>query len=198
MFGLYRRHQKHCPHLFKGREHLRCPCPLWIDGRMNGERIHRALGTTDWQKAQQIVREWEADGGLVPGHLRPPQRMTLEEAWQRFLADLGARNLHTSTVRKYRLLSRQMTEFACQHRLRFLQQFDLPALSEFRATWHESPLTRSKKLERFALSSVLLKRALGWTKIQRANLKDRKCRFAPRCRLHGKRWSGSWELWTRT
>jgi integrase len=115
---------------------------------MDGERIHKALGTTDWQKAQQIVREWEAEGGLLPGHLRPHQRMTVEEAWQRFLADLGARNLHASTVRKYRLLSRQMTEFARQHRLRFLQQFDLPTLSEFRATWQESPLTRSKKLER--------------------------------------------------
>jgi integrase len=74
--------------------------------------------------------------------------MTLEEAWKRFLADLGARNLHPSTVRKYRLLSRQMTEFAREQRLRFLQQFDLPTLSEFRATWQESPLTRSKKLER--------------------------------------------------
>lgn len=115
---------------------------------MDGERIHKALGTSDWQKAQQIVRDWEAEGSLLPGDLRPPQRMPLEEAWQRFLADLAARNLHASTVRKYRLLSRQMTEFACQHRVRFLQQFDLPTLSEFRAGWHESPLTRAKKLER--------------------------------------------------
>jgi site-specific recombinase XerD len=29
-----------------------------------------------------------------------------------------------------------------------LNSFDLPTLSEFRATWHENPLTRSKKLER--------------------------------------------------
>ncbi len=115
---------------------------------MNGERIHKALGTADWQKAQQIVRDWEAESILLPGHLSPPQRMTLAEGWRRFLADLVARDLHSSTVRKYRLLSRQMTEFASQHRLRFLQQFDLPALSGFRARWHESPLTRSKKLER--------------------------------------------------
>jgi integrase len=115
---------------------------------MKGERIHKALGTANWETAQRKVREWEAEGSLLPGHLSPPQRMTLEVAWQRFLADLGARNLHASTVRKYRLLSRQMTEFACQHRLRFLQQFDLPTLSEFRARWQESPLTRAKKLER--------------------------------------------------
>lgn len=121
---------------------------MWVDGRINGERIHKALGTSDWQEAQQIARDWEAEGSLLPRHSRPPQRVTLEEAWKRFFADLGTRNLHPSTLRKYRLLSRQMTEFASQHRLRFLQQFDLPTLSEFRASWHESPLTRSKKLER--------------------------------------------------
>jgi integrase/recombinase XerD len=147
MLGIYRRHQRSCPHLPKGRNHLRCPRPLWVDGRMNGERIHRALGTADWQKAQQLVREWEAEGSLLSGHSCPAQQMTLDEAWKRFLADLGARNLHPSTVRKYRLLSRQMTEFACEQRLRFLHQFDLPTLSEFRTRWQESPLT-SKKLER--------------------------------------------------
>lgn len=115
---------------------------------MNGERIHRALGTSDWQEAQQIVRDWEAEGSILPVHLPATQRMTLEGAWQRFLADLEARNLHASTVRKYRLLSRQMTEFSWERKLRFLQQFDLPALSEFRAKWQESPLTRVKKLER--------------------------------------------------
>jgi len=125
-----------------------CSCRLWVDGRRNGERIHKALKTADWDTAQKIVRDWEADGTFLPGHSPPPERMTLEGAWRRFLADLVARNLHASTVRKYRLLSRQMAEFASQRRLRFLQQFDLPTLSEFRATWHESPLTRSKKLER--------------------------------------------------
>jgi site-specific recombinase XerD len=115
---------------------------------MNGARIHESLGTADWQKAQQIVREWEANGNHLPALTRAPQQITLEEAWRCFLADLGARNLQASTVRKYRLLSKQMTEFAHQHGLRFIRQFDLPTLSEFRARWHESPLTRSKKLER--------------------------------------------------
>lgn len=148
MLGLYRRHQKYCPHLTKGRKHLRCPCPVWVDGRMDGERIHKSLSTADWQKAQQIVRDWEAQGGLLPVSLRTPQRMTLEHAWQCFLADLGARNLHASTQRKYKLLSRQMTQFSHLRRLRFLNQFDLPTLSDFRSGWQESPLTKAKKLER--------------------------------------------------
>jgi integrase/recombinase XerD len=148
MLRLYRRHQRHCPHLPKGRKHLRCQCPLWVDGRLKGRRIHKSLCTTDWQKAQQIVRAWEVEGGLLPLQPRAPERITLEQAWARFLADLVARNLHPSTARKYRLLSRQISEYADQYRLRFLDQFDFPALAEFRATWKESPLTRSKKLER--------------------------------------------------
>src|SRR6266850_2502077 len=148
MLHVYRRHKKRCPYLLMRRGERDCSCRLWVDGRRNGERIHKALKTADWDTAQKIVRDWEADGTFLPGHSPPPERMTLEGAWRRFLADLVARNLHASTVRKYRLLSRQMAEFASQRRLRFLQQFDLPTLSEFRATWHESPLTRSKKLER--------------------------------------------------
>jgi site-specific recombinase XerD len=115
---------------------------------MNGERIHESLGTTDWQKGLQIVREWEASGSYLPNLPTATLEITLEEVWKHFLVDLAARNLQGSTIRKYRLLCRQMEEFAHQRRLRFIRQFDLPTLSEFRAEWQESPLTRSKKLER--------------------------------------------------
>jgi integrase/recombinase XerD len=152
-----------CPHRSLGRKHLRCLCPVWVDGRMNGRRIHRALGTTDWKKAQQLVRGLEAEGGLLPVRPRALERITLEHAWECFLADLGARDLHASTVGKYRLLSRQMTEYAYQHQLRFLDQFDLPTLSEFRAGWQQSPLTRAKKLERLR-SFFLFSQESNWVK----------------------------------
>jgi len=77
---------------------------------MNGERLHKALGTADWQKAQQIVRELET------GTNRTDMRTqigptTLDQAWLRFMADLDARKLHPETIRKYRLLQKQMKEF---------------------------------------------------------------------------------------
>jgi site-specific recombinase XerD len=65
-----------------------------------------------------------------------------------FLADTAARNLDASTIRKYRLLSREMREFAIQRNLKFLKQFDLPTLTEFRSTWQMNPLSSLKKLER--------------------------------------------------
>lgn len=59
-----------------------------------------------------------------------------------------ARNLHASTLRKYRLLSREMQAFAMARGLRLLENFDLSILSEFRATWQTNPLSSVKKLER--------------------------------------------------
>lgn len=147
MLGLYRRHQKHCQHRPKGRGHLRCACPLWVDGRLNGERIHRALGTADWQEAQQIVRDLETEPSCPDKRIQDSS-LTLEQAWLRFLADLEVRKLHESTVRKYRLLKKQMLEFAIVKGLKLLNQLDIEALDEFRRTWKDGALSASKKLER--------------------------------------------------
>jgi len=88
------------------------------------------------------VREWEAEGQ------RNAKPVTIEQAWQDFLADAEARNLQPSTMRKHRLLSRQMQEFAVQVGVRFLKDFDLAILREFRTRWKDGPLSSAKKLER--------------------------------------------------
>lgn len=58
----YRRHLKSCPHAPKGRRWDRCHCPLWVDGRLNGARIHHTLDTTDWTDAQRKVLDIQTDG----------------------------------------------------------------------------------------------------------------------------------------
>ena len=55
-------------------------------------------------------------------------RKTLSECWLEFLVDIEARKLHESTIRKYRLLQRQMQEFAASKGLRFIDEFDLSTL----------------------------------------------------------------------
>jgi len=147
MLGIYRRHQKHCSHHTEGRKYRRCRCPVWVDGHLNGVEIHKSLSTRDWQKAQQLVRQWEAEGTHCVEH-EEPKPVTLEHAWQSFLDDIEARNLHVSTVRKYRLLSRRMLEFAFRRGTRFLMQFDLATLRDFRKEWQDGPLSSAKKLER--------------------------------------------------
>jgi site-specific recombinase XerD len=90
------------------------------------------------------VRDWEARAQ------RPVEAAakTIDAAWEEFLADLEARQLADSTVRKYKLLNRQMEEFAAKRGLRFLNEIDLTATGEFRAVWKDGPRSSAKKLER--------------------------------------------------
>ncbi len=144
MLTIYRRHRRRCRRRKKGRRHRHCQCPVWVDGHLGGQEIRRSLGLRDWQRAQDIIREWEAEGRRTS----EPEPKTLEVAWQEFLADIAARKLHASTVRKYGLLKRQMEAFSQQRRIRFLKEFDLAAAGQFRAEWKEGPRTSAKKLER--------------------------------------------------
>ena len=136
MLYAYRRHRKCCPHLREGRNCLRCGCPVWVDGRFKGKRIHRSLGTSDSQKAQQTVRDWEVEGSYAGSESRV-EALSIEQAWLRFLTDLDVRKLPPSTIRKYQLLKKQMNGFAQVRGFNFLKQIDTDALDEFRSTWKD-------------------------------------------------------------
>jgi hypothetical protein len=121
MLRLYRRHQKHC--LLSGRQQDKCSCRLWVDGRTNRERIHKSLRTTDLEKADEQLSKLKTGANCqdVKPQIGP---ITLNQAWLRFMADLDVRKLHPATVRKYRLLQKQMEEFAAHKGTRFLDQLD--------------------------------------------------------------------------
>ena len=157
MLTVYRRHLRRCEHRAEGRKYRRCKCPLWVDGFLNGVEIRKALGIRDWEKAQETVRDWEAEGqqnarddrSIAPtsdSEARGP--ISLADAWRIFCADLQARKLHASTIRKYKLLRRTMQEFTAQRGFRSLVQLDVRSLTEFRTSWKDGPLSSSKKLER--------------------------------------------------
>ena len=72
MLTIYRRHIKTCSHRSEGRKYRRCHCPIWVDGFLDGQQIRKALrdpdrhnSVRDWQKAQDTVREWEADNKIT-------------------------------------------------------------------------------------------------------------------------------------
>ena len=110
--------------------------------------IRKSLHTRDWQKAQDIVRQWEAEGQHTTKPKQSNAPIMVDRAWQDFLSDMEARNLNVSTVRKYKLLSRRMQDFAARRGLRFLAEFDLVMLRAFREEWKDGPLSSAKKLER--------------------------------------------------
>jgi len=143
MLTVYRRHIQTCAHRLEGRKYRRCRCPIWADGFIGGQEIRKTLNTRDWEEAQGVIREWEAEGSQPA----EPDPVTVTQAWKEFLADAKARNLREPTIYKYELLSRQMERFTQDCGVRFMRELDLPLLRKFRATWPNQNLGALKKLE---------------------------------------------------
>ena len=151
MLLIYRRHnRKKCR--FTSRSEFRCKCPIWVTGTKDGRRVREALKLRDWNRAQELVRRWDVDG------VRPKANIhaTIEEWKEHFLKDAEARNLSQGTLRLYKLLFRQLLAFAQDRGIKFANDLDLDALTEFRAGWKKTgkvtgpigALTAAKKLER--------------------------------------------------
>jgi integrase/recombinase XerD len=145
MLTLYRRHKPTCPQFGQPRGmHNKCKCAIWADGVLGREEIRRSMRTRDWTKANREVQKWEAEE-KISEHGAP---VTLAYAWESLLADLDKRGLTGGTVRKYKLLKKQMSDYAIAHSLTRLADFDLDTLDRFRRTWKDGPRTALKKLER--------------------------------------------------
>ena len=145
MLTIYRRHRKDCAHRSEGRKYRRCRCPIWVDGFLAGREIRKSLDTADWQKAQDKVREWEAQDSEPKNAAEP---ITIQQAGEKFIADANARKLNESTIYKYSLLFKQLGNFAQKGGLRYLKELELTTLDEFRSEWKDGPCSSLKKLER--------------------------------------------------
>jgi integrase/recombinase XerD len=145
MLTIYRRHRKNCKQRARGRRHRHCQCPIWVDGTLGGKDLRESLKVRDWQRAQDLIREWEAENRRT---VQQEHQVKIKDAHTKFIADAEARKLNDATLNKYRLLFRQLDGFAETNKLQFLKQLDLDALATFRATWTQGPRTSLKKLER--------------------------------------------------
>ena len=145
MLTIYRRHRKGCAHRNEGRTYRRCQCPIWLDGILAGVEIRESLKIRDWQRAQETVREWEANGRR--GTEQKAEPMTVKEACDKFIADAEARGLRPTTLYKYRLLFRQLQDFAGSNGVRFLCECDVDFLRLFRGSWPNRNMAARKKLE---------------------------------------------------
>ena len=143
MLTLFRRHLKTCAHRSEGRTYRRCHCPIWADGLAGESDIRVSLKTKDWERAQGIVRQWEAEGRSV-GQSKP---VTVEQAAENFLADVKARQLAEATIYKYNLLLRGLKDFSRRGGYGLLRELDTAALTAFRVEWKNGPLSALKKLQ---------------------------------------------------
>jgi len=158
MLTIYRRHRKDCEHREEGRKYRRCRCPIWVDGFLSGQEIRKSLETRDWEKAHDMIRQWEVKGIQDANRGR---HVSIAQACDDFIVDAEARNLRDKTVYKYSLLFRHLKSFSEAHGLRFLKELDTPMLRKFRASWKDSNLAALKKLERLR-SFCRFARENGW------------------------------------
>jgi integrase/recombinase XerD len=150
--NLWRRHNpQKCN--FTSRSDRKCRCVIWVTGSLpSGERVRESTRLRDWTRAEAVVRRWEVEGA------QPLQsaRTTIAEWQDAFLQDASSpagKNLNSETLRKYKLLFRQINEFANDRGMWYVNQLNLNELTAFRSRWKDAPLSASKKLER--LRSVL-------------------------------------------
>jgi hypothetical protein len=121
-----------CDHRSEGRKYRRCRCPIWANGSIASEGIRLSLKTRNWEEAQEKVRDWESERS------RPQEpednRTSLDQICEKYLADARSRQLGTAALYKYCLLTRQIKAFADSRGIRFIEEFNLALLRDFRAT----------------------------------------------------------------
>src|SRR5437762_13613861 len=115
MLTIYRRHRKSCKQRAKGRKYRHCQCPIWVDGTLGGKELRESLKLRDWQRAQDLIRQWEAEERRI---VTQEKEVTIKEAHGKFIADAEARKLNVARLYKYRLLFRQLDIFTEAHNLR--------------------------------------------------------------------------------
>lgn len=91
------------------------------------------------------MREWESKESEPKNTTEP---ITVFRAGEGFAVDARARNLTHSTIYKYRLLFRELVEFATKKGIRCLREVDVQVLDQFRSEWRLGPVSSLKKLER--------------------------------------------------
>jgi integrase len=119
-----------------------------VDGSLGRKEIRKSLDLRDWQKAQDLVRGWEAKDSVAAQPEADAMPLTIEQACERFLGSKQADGLREASLYKYRLLCRELREFADVHGLSLLNEFDINWLDEYRASWRNKNISAKKKLER--------------------------------------------------
>lgn len=130
MFSLYRRHEQSCPHRDKGIRHIRCSCPIWMDGHDDhGKRRRRSLKTRDWRHAGDILDRIETGRAYPSDPI--DHGITLAKAGAAYLEECRIRNLAESTIVSYEKLLEHLEKHFPQG-IR-LKNIDVDGLSKFRS-----------------------------------------------------------------
>ena len=155
MLSIFRRHSAaKCKQT--SRTFRRCDCPIHRVGTLNGRRIKKSLKTGNWQRAQQLVQQMEAEG-------HEPNRVAIKSACDSFIGDAKTRELKPATAAKYLLFTR-FQDWAASEGLEYLDQFDLEALRRFRGTWNYRNFALRNQTERLRTLFTFLTTVDGFSR----------------------------------
>src|SRR4051812_45159884 len=129
MLTLFRLHAKNCSagRSRLDRSHRKCSCPIHVEGKCGKDFIRKGLETTSWQRAQQRVMEAEARASWdpLPEDVKA-EPVKINDAKMQFLQDAeSGRRLSESTLGKYKLMLRQLEDFAAKKGVRYLKEIDV-------------------------------------------------------------------------
>jgi hypothetical protein len=117
-----------------------------------GRKIRKSLDLRNWEAAQKLVRDWEAN---------PSGRaVTVSQACEKFMADAKARNLSEGMIRKLRHVTNELKDALAAVPLRSVTVDDVRNIRE---GWKLAPVTTQKRLEmlrgifRFCVDSITRK-----------------------------------------
>lgn len=168
---LYRRHTSGCTAKRPrwDRSYRRCKCPIHAEGTLRVDGfVRKGTAETAWDRAEEVKRKWEESGTLLEPAASNDRNnsdaaramsatvetgseapVSIQHAVSTYLDDAKARNLSEATLYKLKIIFEKQLLSWCTHKgYRFLIQLDLDALREFRGTWKDAPLARSKKQAR--------------------------------------------------
>ena len=140
MLTIWRRHTNACPHRTKGRNVLKCNCPLWADGYVDGKRVLRqSLKTHDMARARKRAVALESPDANT--------FKAVDDAVKGFIEHCESEALKFSTVRKYRNTLNHLKTFCEARKLDSISELTTDHLDVFRAGRTLKPITSSKELE---------------------------------------------------
>jgi site-specific recombinase XerD len=141
MLTIWRRHTAECPHRAKGRDYLKCTCPIWADGYLNRKRTLRvSLKTPDMARARKRAANLEEPQSEI-------QQRTLAEAIAVFDTHCVSCGLKPSTLRKRRNSLAHLQQFCDSRNIVDLDEITLDTLDAFRSGRGISLLASAKELE---------------------------------------------------
>lgn len=157
MLTLWRRHLKACPHRTEGRLYTKCPCPIWCDGDVDGERVRKTMDTRDWGRAMRNLGKIEDPSyGLRPCVQAGCNEMVETGRCPRHTCEIPRaiasyhdthQDAAESTKRSRRRALRYLEEFAAARGIDTVDQIELEHLNAFRTARPISARTWTKELE---------------------------------------------------